>query len=163
MPTAEEVERFHAQQRQDGRHVGRREWLVRVGRTAAAGVVASSAAPALRLGAWSRGAQTGNVGIVGAGLAGLACADELQAAGIRATLYDANTETGGRCASLRGQFPGQVAERGGEFIDNLHKTMLGYARRFDLAVEDVSKEPGEIFYVFDGQRWPESVVTIDSP
>jgi monoamine oxidase len=71
---------------------------------------------------------------------------------------DANTRTGGRCWSLRGFFPGQVAERGGEFVDNLHKTMLHYARRFELALEDVSKEPGEVFYYFRGQHVPESTV-----
>ena len=58
---------------------------------------------------------------------------------MRAALYDAANRTGGRCFSLRGFFPGQVAERGGEFIDNLHKTMLGYASRFDLALEDVNE------------------------
>lgn len=36
--------------------------------------------------------------------------------------------------------------------------MLGYASRFGLAAEDVSKEPGEVFYYFDGQRVPESTV-----
>ena len=45
------------------------------------------------------------------------------------------------------RFPGQVVERGGELIDNLHKTMLGYAQRFGLAREDVNKQPGEVFYV----------------
>lgn len=104
------------------------------------------------------------VGIVGAGLAGLACGYELKKNGISATLYDANNRVGGRCFSLGGSFagpvnfPGQVVERGGEFIDNLHKTMLGYAQQFGLALEDVEKQPGEIFYYFDGQRYPESVV-----
>jgi len=32
-----------------------------------------------------------------------------------------------------------VVERGGEFIDNAHKTMIGYAQRFGLALEDVTK------------------------
>ena len=54
-----------------------------------------------------------SVGIVGAGLAGLACADTLKARGIRASIYEAATRTGGRCWSLRGFFPGQVAEHGG--------------------------------------------------
>jgi monoamine oxidase len=98
------------------------------------------------------------VGIVGAGLAGLACADELTRAGVVPTVYDASTRVGGRCHSLRGFFPGQVAERGGEFIDNLHKTMLGYARRFDLAREDVTKVPGEVTYFFGGRHVAESEV-----
>lgn len=102
-----------------------------------------------------------SVGIVGAGLAGLACADTLQSRGIRATIYEAADRAGGRCWSLRGYFPGQVAERGGELIDNLHKTMLGYAKRFRLALEDVNKEPGEVFYHFYGQRYSEAAVVAE--
>lgn len=98
------------------------------------------------------------VGIVGAGLAGLACGYELKKKGISATLYDANDRVGGRCFSLSGYFPGQIVERGGEFIDNLQKTMLGYARQFKLTLEDVKKQPGEIFYYFNGQRYPESII-----
>lgn len=99
-----------------------------------------------------------SVGIVGAGLAGLACADALKTRGIRASIYDAGTRTGGRCWSLRNFFPGQVAERGGELIDTLHKTMLGYARRFNQTIEDGSKEPGEVFYYFSGQRYTDAAV-----
>ncbi len=99
-----------------------------------------------------------NIAIVGAGLAGLACGYELQKKGILATLYEANDRAGGRCYSLENFFPGQVAEKGGELMDNLHKTMLGYAREFQLELEDLSKEPGEVFYYFDGQSYPESAV-----
>jgi monoamine oxidase len=102
-----------------------------------------------------------SVGIVGAGLAGLACADTLTTRGIRASIYEAAMRAGGRCWSLRGFFPGQVAERGGEFIDNLHKTMLGYAKRFRFNLEDVNKEPGEIFYHFFGQRYSEAAVVTE--
>ncbi len=102
-----------------------------------------------------------SVGIVGAGLAGLACADTLKTRGIRASVYEAAARTGGRCWSLRGFFPGQVAERGGEFIDNLHKTMLGYAKRFRLRLEDVNKEQGEVFYHFFGQRYSEAAVVAE--
>jgi monoamine oxidase len=83
------------------------------------------------------------IGIVGAGLAGLVCADELRKKGTAATIFDANTRSGGRCWSLLNYFPGQVAERGGEFIDTLHKTILGYVNEFGLKVEDVeAKIPG---------------------
>lgn len=99
-----------------------------------------------------------SVGIVGAGLAGLACADTLKTRGIRATIYEATDRAGGRCWSLRDRFPGQVAERGGEFIDTLHTMMMGYARRFRLRLEDVNKEPGEVFYHFYGQRYSEAAV-----
>jgi len=51
-----------------------------------------------------------------------------------------------------------VAERGGEFIDTPHKTMLRYARRFNLALEDVSKDPGDVVYHLGGHHIPESTV-----
>ncbi len=75
-----------------------------------------------------------------------------------AAIYEASGRTGGRCFSLRGFFPGQVAERGGEFIDTGHKTMLRYAKQFGLRLEDVNKEPGEIRYYFGGQAHPERAV-----
>lgn len=96
------------------------------------------------------GSSSESIGIVGAGLAGLACADELRKAGIQATVYEASDRAGGRCFSMSGSplFPGQVIERGGELIDNLHKTMLGYVKEFRLTLEDVGKQPGEVFYFF---------------
>lgn len=108
--------------------------------------------------------KNAKIGIVGAGLAGLSCGYELKKNGISATIYEASNRVGGRCFSLGGSFggsvnfPNQVVERGGEFIDNLHKTMIGYAREFGLALEDVEKQPGEIFYYFNGQRYSEAVV-----
>jgi monoamine oxidase len=112
------------------------------------------------------GGRTGplRVGIVGAGVAGLACAYELKRAGVLATIHETNERVGGRIFSMGGAFPGpvsfpnQVVERGGEFIDTGHKTMLGYAQEFNLAKENVIKVPGEVFYYFGGQHYPESVV-----
>jgi len=136
----------------------RREWLQMVGRTGAAAAVASIATPIERLRASTPPRTAPSVGIVGAGLAGLACADALGNRGIVASVYEADLRTGGRCSSLSGFFPHQVGERGGEFIDTTHKTMLGYARRFDLALEDVSKKAGDTTYFFDRQLVPEAVI-----
>jgi monoamine oxidase len=97
-------------------------------------------------------------------VAGLACAYDLKRAGIAATVHEANEWVGGRIFSMGGafpgpvSFPGQVVERGGEFIDTGHKAMLGYAQEFKLAKETVTKVPGEVFYYFGGQRYPESAV-----
>lgn len=105
-----------------------------------------------------------SIGIVGAGFAGLVCADALNGYGISSVVHDAATRVGGRCFSMGGTFsspisiPGQTAERGGEYIDTGHKTLINLARAFGLTLEDVSKEPGEVFYYFDGQAHPESVV-----
>jgi monoamine oxidase len=111
-----------------------------------------------------RPAPSVDVGIVGAGLAGLACGWELHRRGVPVSLYDATVRAGGRCHSLGGAFtgtvtfPGQVAERGGEFIDTGHKTMIGYAREFGLTMEDVTKEPGDVAYFFGGARVEEAAV-----
>ena len=61
----------------------RREWLKLVGSAGVAGAVASIATPLGRLHAAGSQAAAPNVGIVGAGLAGLACADALAERGIR--------------------------------------------------------------------------------
>jgi monoamine oxidase len=147
-----------AEMHRAARRRSRRDWLTAVGRAGAAGAVASVIAPVHRVFAGGQSGTSVDVGIVGAGLAGLACADALADRGVAATLYEASARTGGRCGSLRGFFPGQVAERGGEFIDNPHKTMLGYARRFDLAVEDVTKAPGDVTYYFGSRHIPESAI-----
>jgi monoamine oxidase len=137
---------------------GRREWLATVVRAGAAGAAAAALSPTQRLFARQPRNSSIDIGIVGAGIAGLACADTLADNGVHATVYEADTRVGGRCVSLRNFFPGQVAERGGEFIDTPHKTMLRYARTFNLALEDVSKEPGDVFYHLGGQLIPESAV-----
>ncbi|NTX33454.1 FAD-dependent oxidoreductase [Myxococcus sp. CA033] len=102
------------------------------------------------------------VGIVGAGLAGLACAYELRCSGVQATVHEARERTGGRVFSMGGAFggpvifPGQVVERGGEFIDSGHSTMLGYAREFHLEREDLLRVTGDVFYFFGGQLYSEA-------
>lgn len=159
--TAEGLERIaEAEDQAAKHHVKRREFLANIGRVAVAGAFASATGPAAKAFTTMIGSSNVSVGIVGAGIAGLACADELKRSrhGIDATLYEASARTGGRIFSLGNFFPGQVGERGGEFIDNLHKTMLGYARRFNLEMEDVNRRPGEVFYYFNGQHYPESVV-----
>jgi monoamine oxidase len=101
---------------------------------------------------------SGNIAVVGAGLAGLACANELSRLGVYARVYEASDRAGGRVASLRDVFPGQVAERGGEFISSSHNMMVGYARELGLALEDYSAFPGEASYHFGGQKHSEAQV-----
>jgi monoamine oxidase len=97
--------------------------------------------------------SSARIAIVGGGLGGLVCADELQRAGVIAALYEGSPERlGGRCHSIRDVFPGQVAEAGGEMIDNAGKTMIGYAREFGLTLEDYLKEPGETTFWFQGRK-----------
>lgn len=113
------------------------------------------------LGASSLAVKKANasVGIVGAGIAGLACATELKRAGVVATIHEASTRAGGRIfSSMNDPLWGQAFERGGEFIDTPHKTMLGYARQLGLDLEDVAKPKRETFYYLRGQRVAESTL-----
>ncbi|MFZ5443996.1 MAG: flavin monoamine oxidase family protein [Myxococcota bacterium] len=120
---------------------------------------ASLAALGLGLGAGRVRASGGpRIAIVGGGLAGLVCADRLRAMGYTATIYEANTRVGGRVHSAAGTFPGQVAELGGELIDNLHKTMLAYANEFGLLKEDLGKAPGEKRFFVGGQHYTEAQI-----
>jgi monoamine oxidase len=148
-------------QAQTSSRISRRQFLLGTGATGATLALGTIMGFPLRVAEAKPLPSLLSVGIVGAGLAGLACADTLKTLGIRASIYEASDRTGGRCWSLPGYFPGQVAERGGELIDNLHKTMLGYAKRFGLAIEDVNKQQGEIFYHFAGQRHSEAAVVAE--
>ena len=128
-------------------NVGRRQFAkgaIAVTATAAVGSLAPTAWSQIgRLGNLALGSGgSANVAIVGAGLAGLSCATELQRLGITAKVFEASQRVGGRCSSLRGFFPGQVAELGGEFINSSHNTMLGYAKQLGLGLEDFSLFPG---------------------
>lgn len=99
-----------------------------------------------------------SVAVVGAGIAGLACANELARLGIDAQVFEASDRVGGRVASLRGVFPGQVVERGAEFISSSHNVMLGYARQLGLQLEDLGASPGTAFHYFGGRRYTEAQV-----
>ncbi len=80
--------------------------------------------------------------IVGAGLAGLSCADRLARGGIASAVYEANPErVGGRCWTSRDWAQGQTAEHGGEFIDSRHRKMRALAARFGLELTDLYAIP----------------------
>jgi len=80
---------------------------------------------------------TGDVVIVGGGMAGLHCAYRLSQEGIVAKVYDAATRLGGRMFSERTMFPdGQHIELGGELIDTGHQTMLDLAEELEIDLLD---------------------------
>ena len=158
LPAAEALARaadagWHAKQRRS-----RREFLGDVGRVAAGGALATVAGP-LDIPHAARADALRSVAIVGAGIAGLACADRLRASGIPATVYEAAAErVGGRVRSIAGTFPGRTIELGGEFIDYWHAVILKYVRRFNLTRVDLSDTSGEVLYRIDGETYSESTI-----
>jgi monoamine oxidase len=111
-------------------------------------------------------AATGpRISIVGAGLAGLSCAYQLKQAGYRADVYEASDRVGGRCWTRRGDFTeGQIAEHGGELIDQGHTEIRQLAQSLGLDLDNLlSAQPSgtEDFFYFDGKRYPFEQATAD--
>src|SRR5689334_248411 len=87
----------------------------------AAGAAWATAALAPRWLPEASAATAPRIVIVGGGLAGLTAAYRLKQAGYSASLYEASDRLGGRCWTIRGVFDGgQLAEHGGELIDQGH-------------------------------------------
>jgi monoamine oxidase len=75
--------------------------------------------------------------VIGAGLAGLACAYRLHQRGISAAVFEARPDrVGGRCWTAREFADGQIGEHGGEFIDTAHARIRKLARDLGLKLED---------------------------
>jgi monoamine oxidase len=78
------------------------------------------------------------IAIIGGGISGLNAALTLQDAGIASTVYEASNRVGGRMHSdTTSWLNGQTTEHCGELIDSRHKTILGLAKRFNLATADL--------------------------
>ena len=92
--------------------------------------------------------------VVRAGLAGLTCAFRLRQAGLVADVYEAADRVGGRCSTRRGDFAeNQIAERGGELIDQSHNAIRQLAQSLGLTLDNLlqaEKNGTEEFYFFDG-------------
>ena len=156
--TGEALERAAEARGEAERRRSRREFLGDVARVAASGALANVAGPRDPAFAKSRDGSR-SIAIVGAGMAGLACADRLRQAGILGTVYEAAAErVGGRVRSISGIFPGRTIELGGEFIDYWHAAILRYVRRFDLTRIDLFDTAEEVFYRIDGLTYPESMI-----
>jgi monoamine oxidase len=89
--------------------------------------------------------------VVGAGFAGLACADALTRAGADVTVLEASDRAGGRVLSNSQFIPNTTIEMGGEYVGENHPTWLAYAERFDLPLEEVPEYDGEEPIILDGQ------------
>jgi len=137
----------------------RREAIKRAG-AATAGL--ALARPWLPL---AQAATAPRIVVVGGGLAGLTAAYRLKQAGYAAQVYEAADRTGGRCWTIRDAFAeGQIAEHGGELIDQGHTEMRQLAQELGLNLDNLlaAEASGtDDFYRFDGQPYSVTQATSD--
>ncbi|MEX0816960.1 MAG: NAD(P)/FAD-dependent oxidoreductase [Gaiellales bacterium] len=129
------------------------------------GAVAVGAAA---LGRWlpeANAATAPRIVVVGAGLAGLTCAYRLKQNGYLAHVHEASNRVGGRCWTMRGAFAdGQIAEHGGELIDQGHDAIRHLAKELDLTLDNLlqaEKNGTEPLYYFDGEHYTYDEATDD--
>ena len=103
--------------------------------------------------------------VVGGGLAGLTCTYKLKQAGFQANLYEASERLGGRCWTRRGDFAeGQIAEHGGELIDQGHTEIRQLAQQLGLNLDNLNSAEvngTDPFYYFDGRPYTFTEATND--
>ncbi len=120
--------------------VHRREVL----RGAAALALASMLPHARAVGRSAGRAKGPRVIVLGAGLAGLACADALRRGGADAIVLEARGRVGGRVRSLSGGAggvpPEATIEAGGEFIGANHPRWIALAERFNLDLHEAAED-----------------------
>jgi monoamine oxidase len=118
-------------------------------------LLAATGAVALGLPVRARAARRrGRVVVVGAGLAGLACARELTLRGLGVTVFEARDRVGGRVLTLRDAFSGgQYAEGGAEFIGAHDTYVQALARSLGMKLERVPVDRDGVVYR-RGRRLP---------
>jgi monoamine oxidase len=118
-----------------------------------------------RFAAPARGATAPRIVVVGAGLAGLSAAHTLNQAGYAAEIHEASDRIGGRCWTLRGAFAeGQIAEHGGELIDQSHSHIRQLAQGLGLKLDNLlqAEQNGtELIAYFDGAQYSYEEMTDD--
>jgi monoamine oxidase len=111
-----------------------------------------------------------SVVILGAGIAGLVSAYELQRAGYHVTVLEARNRIGGRSWTIRGGdrivqtgrpdqvaafSPGQYFNSGPARIPSTHRLVLGYARKFGVPMEPFVNVNRNAGWDFSGKVQPE--------
>jgi monoamine oxidase len=147
--------------------VTRRELLKR-GVLAGTAVAAASSAGRFAQSAYGAIVPGQRIVVVGAGLAGLTAAYRLKQAGYTAQVYEASDRVGGRCWSYRTSSgtwaDGQVAEHGGELIDQNHTAMRQLAQELGFKLDNLlaAQQNGtEDFYWLDGAYYSYDELTAD--
>jgi monoamine oxidase len=154
---AEAVERDVAVEQVLEERTTRRELLKRVG---IAGTAIAGASTMGRFAKAAYAASAGRVVIVGAGLAGLTAAYRLRQSGVTAEVHEAHpSRVGGRCWTYRrGEYwdEGQIAEHGGELIDQSHGQLRNLVQELGLDLDNLlaAEQSGtEQTNWFDGERY----------
>jgi monoamine oxidase len=102
----------------------------------AAGTVALT--PTMFSTALAQKSSNAHIAIIGAGIAGLNAAYQLQKNGIKATVYEASGRIGGRMFTMHDEFgKGITTDIGGEYVDTTHADILQLAKEFNLPLYDI--------------------------
>ncbi|HEX5164673.1 MAG TPA: FAD-dependent oxidoreductase, partial [Thermomicrobiales bacterium] len=100
--------------------------------------------------------------VVGAGMAGLVAAYELQRAGHEPVVLEAQQRVGGRVYTLREPFSdGLYAEAGAMRIPRSHDLTMGYIAHFGLPIADFTMDNMNGWVYLHGQKWRISDVAAD--
>lgn len=98
--------------------------------------------------------------VIGAGFAGLACADELAAAGYPVTVLEARSRAGGRVQTLTDLVPGKTIEAGGELVGPNQPTWMAYAKRFGLEFAPMPDAPSDVIVLGDKVLPPDQALAV---
>jgi monoamine oxidase len=97
--------------------------------------------------------------IIGAGMAGLVAAYELQKAGYEPCILEARQRVGGRIYTLREAFShGLYAEVGAMRIPRSHDLTMAYVEKFGLKVSPFTMDNANTFVFIHGKRYRKSAV-----
>ena len=106
----------------------------------------------------------GRVVVLGAGLAGLAAAHELDAAGFDVTILEARGRPGGRVYTMRAPFSdGLYADAGAARIQDSHTFTLRFVKQFGLTLEPFFPTSGARVTFVAGKRFSGPVAIGDIP
>jgi monoamine oxidase len=160
-PLADSLESLAAEAAAE-RNLTRRELLRDAG---ILGLAAAGATSIGRLISAADAALAPRTVVVGAGLAGLSAAYRLKQAGLVAEIHEASDRVGGRCWTIRGAFAeGQIAEHGGELIDQGHMAIRQLAGELGLKLDNLLQAEAngtEPNYHFDGKPYSYAQATAD--
>ena len=129
------------------------------------GLAAAGTSSIGRLVSAADAASAPRIVVIGAGLAGLTAAYRLRQAGVAAEVHEASERVGGRCWSITDAFAeAQVAERGGELIDQGHTAIRQLAGELGLELDNLLRGEAngtEPNYYFDGAPYSYEQATDD--